>query len=554
MTTGRFAMQADGAVLIQLGGTEVLATATASTHVREGIDFFPLTVDVEERMYAAGKIPGSFFRREGRPTERAILSARLIDRPLRPSFREGFRSETHVVATVISVDEVNPYDVLALKAASAALMVSPIPFEGPIAGVRMAFSHGEWIPMPSFQQLDDSVFDLLVAGKRNSSGGIDIVMVEAGATEAALRLIDNGQALVTEEAVAQGLEASKPFISALVDAQLELRSQVQPPEADWPVVVDYDEELYARVEQAAQPRLAEVYTIVAKKERNQAEDEALSATLADLGFAEDSEEVPAVKKAFRAVAKKVMRRRVVEEGRLFCGETDDAGLREHLYGAIGAPRRPAVLLLPDLYVSILSAGQTHAELPDLVRRALPYLAWLQVGVAYNTLFLTDEIGVSLITAGTILSVFGIAGVAAFYWLSLSAFRHDHAFAVSALYAVSYFQVWFSQNARGYTAMMLFFTLVSAQLVRFWQSGSISRRSGFAYAVSGVLVAYSHPVGMAIVPVQAAGGARFVEFHMREFTRDRAAQCILEPVSVSSSLRSLRGLCVSCGRPAPAHSR
>jgi polyribonucleotide nucleotidyltransferase len=314
LTTGKLAMQADGAVVALVGGTEVLATATAQRTPREGVDFFPLTVDLEERMYAAGKIPGSFFRREGRPTERAILSARLIDRPLRPSFRDGYRNETHIVATVLSVDEANPYDVVALNAASAALMVSPIPFEGPIAGVRMAFSNGEWTPMPTFEQLADSVFDLTLAGKRNAAGGIDIAMVEAGATENALRLIADGQAPTDEAAIAAGLEAAKQYLSVIIDCQLELRSKVEVAEVEWPVSTDYADDLFDRVEPIARPKLAEVYSIAGKQERNRAEEEALATTLSELGIAEDGSDFGAAKKAFRSVAKKVMRERVVRDG------------------------------------------------------------------------------------------------------------------------------------------------------------------------------------------------------------------------------------------------
>jgi polyribonucleotide nucleotidyltransferase len=313
-TTGKLALQADGAVVAKVGGTEVLATATASRRIREGVDFFPLTVDVEERMYAAGKIPGSFFRREGRPTERAILSSRLIDRPLRPSFRDGYRCETHVVATVMSVDEVNPYDVIALNAASAALMVSPIPFEGPIAAVRMAYSNGEWIPMPSFEQLDESVFDLVVAGKRNAEGAVAIAMVEAGATEDALRLIEAGQAPTDEAAVARGLEESKQHIAALLDAQVELRSQVAIAEVEWPVVVDYTEELYGRIDSIARSRLAEVYRIEGKQERSAAEEAAFAAVLTEAGIDEEHEDHAAAKRAFKSVAKKIMRQRVIDDG------------------------------------------------------------------------------------------------------------------------------------------------------------------------------------------------------------------------------------------------
>ncbi|HAX81317.1 MAG TPA: polyribonucleotide nucleotidyltransferase, partial [Actinobacteria bacterium] len=313
-TTGKLALQADGAVIVKVGDTEVLATAVANRKIREGVDFFPLTVDVEERMYAVGKIPGSFFRREGRPTERAILSARLVDRPLRPSFRTGYRCETHVVATVISADEIQPYDVIALNAASAALMVSPIPFEGPIAGVRLAYSNGEWIPMPTYEQLAESVFELVVAGRRNDQGTVDIVMVEAGATENGLRLIAGGQAPTDEAAVARGLEESKAHLASLIEAQLALRQQVEIPAVDWPLVEDYSAELFAKVEGSAKPRVAAVVEIAGKQERNTAEEAALAATLADLAITPDHADLTAATRAFRSVMKKAMRERVVKKG------------------------------------------------------------------------------------------------------------------------------------------------------------------------------------------------------------------------------------------------
>lgn len=169
-STGKLAGQADGAVVARLGETEILVTATALKTQREGIDFFPLTVDIEERMYAVGRIPGSFFRREGRPSEDATLTARLIDRPLRPSFKEGFRCETHVVATTFAVDGENPYDIVALNGASAALMISGIPFEGPLGGVRIALKKGEWVAFPTYADLAESVFEMVVAGGRNSEG------------------------------------------------------------------------------------------------------------------------------------------------------------------------------------------------------------------------------------------------------------------------------------------------------------------------------------------------------------------------------------------------
>src|SRR3989449_9415256 len=199
--TGKLATQSQGAVVGRLGNTIVLVTANAAKGVREGIDFFPLTVDIEERMYAAGKIPGSFFRREGRPTDQAILTCRLIDRPLRPSFPDGYRNGTQVVCTIMGADQENPHDVLAIKAASAALMVSGIPFEGPIGAVRLAWStDGRWIPHPTWQEGDASTFELVVAGRQvghdtagsAGQGDIAIMMVEASGTENAWRYYEAG--------------------------------------------------------------------------------------------------------------------------------------------------------------------------------------------------------------------------------------------------------------------------------------------------------------------------------------------------------------------------
>ncbi|MFQ5947462.1 MAG: polyribonucleotide nucleotidyltransferase [Acidimicrobiia bacterium] len=316
LSAGKLAPQADGAVVVTVGETEVLTTATASRQLREGGDFFPLTVDVEERMYAAGKIPGSFFRREGRPTEKAILVGRLIDRPLRPSFQEGFRCETHVIATILSVDNQNPYDVVALNAASSALMISPVPFEGPIGAVRLAYRDGQWLAMPTFQDLEEAVFELVVAGKRGPDGSVDIVMVEAGATEDAMRLVRAGQAPSDEEAVARGLEEAKGYIGQMIDLQLELRDAFgEIAEVEFPKVVDYTDEIYQQTEAAARPRLAEVIKIAAKQQRNDAEAEALEAVLEELGIGEDdAETAAAVGRAFRTLMKQMMRDRLIEEG------------------------------------------------------------------------------------------------------------------------------------------------------------------------------------------------------------------------------------------------
>ena len=200
--TGKLAGLAGGAVLAGMGNTRILMTATAAGHVREGIDFFPLTVDIEERMYAAGKIPGSFFRREGRAPESAILTCRLIDRPLRPSFPSDFRNEVHVVGTVFGADQKNPYDVLAINGASAALMISDIPFDGPVGAVRLAYStDGTWIAHPTYEEGDESTFEIVVAGRELDNGDVAVMMVEAGGTEGAWGYYENGAPKVDEAAV-----------------------------------------------------------------------------------------------------------------------------------------------------------------------------------------------------------------------------------------------------------------------------------------------------------------------------------------------------------------
>ena len=315
LSTGKYAGQADGAVVATLGGTVMLVTATANKTMREGIDFFPLTVDFEERMYSVGRIPGSFFRREGRPSEQAILTCRLIDRPLRPSFRDGYRNETHVVVTSLSVDQENPFDVVALNGASAALSVSPIPFEGPIGGVRLGLKKGEWIAFPTEADLDESVFEFVVAGRRNDNGEIDIVMVEAGATENGLRLVAEGDQPSDEDAVARGLEEAKTYVAQLIDLQTELASKVVIPSLEWPQAVDYTDEILGRVEAAAGSKIGPVLAIADKRERQDAETEALEATIAELGIAGDDEMTLAqAKHAFKTVFKKMARARVVTEG------------------------------------------------------------------------------------------------------------------------------------------------------------------------------------------------------------------------------------------------
>src|SRR6185503_700363 len=224
LETGKLAQLAHGAVLAKAGGTELLSTV-ATSKPREGIDFFPLTVDVEERMYAAGKIPGSFFRREGRPGEQAILTCRLTDRPLRPSFQSDFRNEVQVIATILGADLENPHDIASINGASAALTVSGIPFDGPIGAVRLAHHEGQWVAHPTFQEGDNSTFEIVVAGRRNEDGEIAIMMVEAGGTERTWELYEEGAPKITEEVIAQGLEEAKQWIGASIDLQLALKAE-----------------------------------------------------------------------------------------------------------------------------------------------------------------------------------------------------------------------------------------------------------------------------------------------------------------------------------------
>jgi polyribonucleotide nucleotidyltransferase len=315
LETGLLAPQSQGAVVASIGGTAALVTANGDKGVRDGIDFFPLTVDVEEKQYAAGKIPGSFFRREGRPTDGAILNCRLIDRPLRPSFAEGYRNETQVVATIIGADQENPHDVIALNGASASLMISGIPFEGPIGAVRVAFTtDGEWIPYPSYEEGEESTFQMVVAGREPESGEIAIMMVEAGGTEAAWDLYEEGAPKVTEEVIAQGLDASKVWIKESIDLQRQLIEQagVHAPLSFDPQI-DYSDEIFAAVEEIGAERLSAAQSIADKGDRSIATDAARDEILAELADRFDGEEKQ-IKQAIRSVSKKVVRQRLVKEG------------------------------------------------------------------------------------------------------------------------------------------------------------------------------------------------------------------------------------------------
>ena len=322
--TGRLAQQAQGAVAAYLDEETMLLSATsASKNAREGFDFFPLTVDVEERSYAAGKIPGSFFRREGRPSTEAILVCRLIDRPLRPSFVDGLRNEVQIVITVMAIAPDEFYDALAINAASASTQISGLPFSGPIAAVRLALIGDQWVAFPKHSQLADAVFDIVVAGRvvkaADGSEDVAIMMVEAEATEGSWDLIQAGATKPSEEIVAQGLEAAKPFLMSLVAAQQKLADQSAKEIENYPVFADYTPELLVAVESLAATELSAVYKIADKKERQSADDalkasvkEAVAAKVAAGEF--DDSVMSMVSAAYKSVTKRVMRARVLSEG------------------------------------------------------------------------------------------------------------------------------------------------------------------------------------------------------------------------------------------------
>jgi polyribonucleotide nucleotidyltransferase len=321
--TGRLAQQAQGAVAAYLDEETMLLSATsAGKHPREGFDFFPLTVDVEERSYAAGKIPGSFFRREGRPSTEAILVCRLIDRPLRPSFVDGLRNEVQIVITVLSIAPDEFYDALAINAASASTQISGLPFSGPIAGVRLALIGDQWVAFPKASQLADAVFDLTVAGRvvTDEAGNEDvaIMMVEAEATEHAWDLIQGGATKPDEAIVAQGLEAAKPFLKSLVDAQAKLAAQSAKEIQDFPVFPPYAPEVYSAVEALALSELGDVYKIAAKTERQDADDALKSRVKAAIAEQVTAGSLPEVANsqvgaAYKSVTKKVVRGRILTE-------------------------------------------------------------------------------------------------------------------------------------------------------------------------------------------------------------------------------------------------
>ncbi|MDQ0676481.1 polyribonucleotide nucleotidyltransferase [Pseudarthrobacter siccitolerans] len=315
--TGRLAKQAAGAAMVYIDDdTALLSATTAGKHPREGFDFFPLTVDVEERMYAAGRIPGSFFRREGRPSTEAILACRLMDRPLRPAFVKGLRNEVQIVVTVLAINPDELYDVVAINASSMSTQLSGLPFSGPIGGVRVALvadeNGSQWVAFPKHSQLENSVFNMVVAG-RIAGDDVAIMMVEAEATDNSWNLIkEQGATAPTEEVVSEGLEAAKPFIKALCDAQADLAARAAKPTVEFPVFLDYEDDVYAAVEAAAGEKLTAVFQIADKTERNDASDALKDEVTAALASQFEGREKE-LSAAFRSVTKQVVRQRILKD-------------------------------------------------------------------------------------------------------------------------------------------------------------------------------------------------------------------------------------------------
>jgi polyribonucleotide nucleotidyltransferase len=310
--TGRLAKQAAGSVVAYLDDdTMLLSATTASKSPKDNFDFFPLTIDVEERMYAAGRIPGSFFRREGRPSTDAILTCRLIDRPLRPTFVSGLRNEIQVVITILSLDPEDLYDVLAINAASASTQISGLPFAGPVGGVRVALIENQWVAFPTVAQLENAVFDMVVAG-RKVEGDVAIMMVEAEATDNVMALVAGGAEAPTESVVAQGLEAAKPFIAALCTAQEELHDAAGKATAEYPLFPDYQDDVFYAVSAVATDELATALTIAGKEERDGRIDEIKVEVLDRLAGTYEGREKE-IGAAFRSLTKKLVRQRILSD-------------------------------------------------------------------------------------------------------------------------------------------------------------------------------------------------------------------------------------------------
>ncbi|MFC7621212.1 polyribonucleotide nucleotidyltransferase [Microlunatus sp. GCM10028923] len=311
--TGLLAQQAAGSATVYLDDdTMLLSATTAQSKPRDSIDFFPLTVDVEERAYAAGKIPGAVFRREGRPTTSAILTCRLIDRPLRPSFVKGLRNEVQVVITVMALNPDKAYDVVAINAASMSTQLAGLPFSGPVGGVRVALIGDQWVGFPDVSQLEDATFDMVVAGRVLPDGDVAIMMVEAESTEQTWDLVQAGKTAPTEEIVAQGLEAAKPFIKVLCDAQVELAAQFPKETAEFPIFLDYQDDVFAAVEEAATAELSTIMTIADKQERETSTEVLKDKLVAELGPRFPDREAE-IKGAYRSLTKALVRKKIITE-------------------------------------------------------------------------------------------------------------------------------------------------------------------------------------------------------------------------------------------------
>jgi polyribonucleotide nucleotidyltransferase len=315
--TGKLARLAAGSAVVYLDDeTMVLSATTAGKHPKEGLDFFPLTVDVEEKMYAIGRIPGSFFRREGRPSEDAILTCRLIDRPLRPSFVKGLRNEVQIVETIMALHPEHLYDVVAINAASLSTQLSGLPFSGPIGGVRVALIKGQWVAFPTHPQLAEATFDMVVAGRVLADGDVAIMMVEAESTPGTLGLLadpDSGAVAPTEDTIPQGLEAAKPFIKLLCEAQQQVADHAAKETAEFPVFLDYQPDVYDAVAQAVSDELATALTIAGKQARDAESDRVKALAAEKLASQFDGREKE-ISGAFRALTKKLVRERIIRDG------------------------------------------------------------------------------------------------------------------------------------------------------------------------------------------------------------------------------------------------
>jgi polyribonucleotide nucleotidyltransferase len=310
--TGRLARQAGGSVTVRLGDTVVLSATTAAKAPRDAVDFFPLTVDVEERMYAAGKIPGGFFRREGKASEDATLTCRLTDRPLRPCFPKGFRNEVHVVMTVLAIDEDNPYDVVAINAAAASTLLAGLPFSGPVGATRVSHVDGQWVAFPTWEESDRATFDMVVAGRLLADGDVAIMMVEAEATPATVRLVADGAQKPTEEIVAEGLEFSKAAIKACCEAQTELAQKAARETAEFPLFAEYGDDVLASVTSTVESELTSALTIAGKQERETELDRIKDLAKEKLASEYEGREKE-ISAAYRSLTKTLVRRRIVKE-------------------------------------------------------------------------------------------------------------------------------------------------------------------------------------------------------------------------------------------------